>query len=379
MNTRWFAVSALVTSMGLAACSQEAADEAADADAMAPDAADTSDTQLADASEETWTVPRTEWGDPDLTGTWPLDSLSGTPFQRPEELGEQAYLTDEQYAERLEQQAVRAARADEEEESGKLGGGHWFEWDAPPMRQTSLIVEPANGRIPPMTEEGLARAAAMKSSWSEEVFEDLSDFNSLDRCITRGMPVTMINFPYNNGMQIYQSPGYVVIRTEMIHETRIIPVDGRAQLPDEFRPWLGSPRGHWEGDTLVIESSHFNGEAPMVIVGPSNAPVPTSTEMRITERLTLTGPNTIEYEAVVEDPTVLTAPWKMAFPIPRNDSYQLYEYACHEGNTLVPAYIRATSPRFAEMRGEEPGETETFDSAEWLALSVEEFAEEETE
>jgi hypothetical protein len=343
--------------MALVACSDATTDEAAGRP---------SETQLADASADGWTAPRTSWGDPDLRGTWPLESLSGTPFQRPEALGEQAFLTDEQYAERLAAQDARAAGYDEEEEAGKLGGGHWFEWNAAPMRQTSLIVEPSNGRVPPMNEVGLERAANMKSSWSEETFEWLGDFNALDRCITRGMPASMINFPYNNGVQIYQSPGYVVIRLELIHETRIIPLDGRPALPSNFKHWLGESRGHWEGQSLVIETTNFNGESPMVIVGPSNEPVPTSTSLQIRERLTPTGPDTIEYEAWIEDSEVLTGPWKMAFPWTRDESYELYEYACHEGNTVVPYYIRSTSPRFVNTTS---NDGEGFTAEEWLRTS----------
>jgi hypothetical protein len=357
VKTRISATSALTASLALAACSDPASEGATEA------AAQTGGVEV--AAVDGWTVPRTSWGDPDLRGMWPLESLSGTPFQRPVELGEQALLTDEQYAERQAAQDARAEGYDSEEEAGKLGGGHWFEWNADPLRQTSLIVEPANGRVPPMTPEGLERAANMKSSWSEETFEWLGDFNALDRCITRGMPATMINFPYNNGLEIFQSPGYVVMRHEMIHETRIIPVDGRAPLPATFKHWLGESRGRWDGDTLVVETTNFNGEFPMVIVGPSNEPVPTSTSMRIVERLTPTGPDTIQYEATIEDPEVLTGPWTMAFPWTRDESYVSYEYACHEGNTVVPYYIRSTSPRFLDAASAGEG----FDAENWLRTS----------
>jgi hypothetical protein len=295
-----------------------------------------------------WKLPRLPWGDPDLRGTWPL-AMGRTPMQRPEKLGTQAYLTDEEYAAASERAEQSAEAYDRENKANRIGQGHWSEFGAP-LHQTSLIVEPANGRVPPMTQEGQRRAANMKSSWSEQVFDDLSDFNSLDRCITRGLPASMIPFPYNNGLEIYQAPGYVVIRLELIHETRVIPVDGRSAAPKQIKQWLGEPRGHWEGDTLVIETANFNGESPMVVVGPSNQPVPTSTSLKITERLTRTGPNTIEYEANVEDPVVLTAPFTMKFPWTRNDGYQLFEYACHEDNSVVPNYIRATSPRFAKER-----------------------------
>jgi hypothetical protein len=301
------------------------------------------------ARPRSWTPPRTSWGDPDLRGTWPLDSAARTPFQRPEALGERALLTDAEYAAALKSAAELRSRFAKEEKAGKLGLGHWTEYGEP-LRQTSLITEPANGRLPPMTGQGRARAAGMKSSWSQKVFDDLSDFNSLDRCITRGMPASMLPFPYNNGVRIFQAPGYVAIQLELIHETRIIPLDGRAPLPGRMATWLGSSRGHFEGSTLVIETANFNGEAPMVIVGPTNQPVPTSRALRITERLTPTGPNTLQYEARVEDPDVLTAPWKMSFPWTRNDGYRIYEYACHEGNEQIGNYIKATSPRFAAAR-----------------------------
>ena len=321
----------LISCLHLIACS----------DTPSAQQADTGSSSLAAA----WAPPRTPWGDPDLQGQWPLDSLSGTSFERPVAFGEQAFLTEEQYAARVEQQAERAGAYDREDQEDRIGGGHWFEWNAPPLRQTSLIVEPANGRIPPMTEKGAALAVAMKSSWTEEVFTDIGDFNPLDRRITRGLPASMIPFPYNNGLQIVQSPGYVVMNHELIHETRIIPLDARPPLSDAIQPWLGSSRGHWEGDTLVIETGNFNGLSPMNIVAGPNG-VPTSTSLHIMERLTLTGPDTIQYEAFVEDPEMLTAPWKMAFPLTRNENYGMFEYACHEGNTVVDAYIRATNEQF---------------------------------
>jgi hypothetical protein len=196
----------------------------------------------------------------------------------------------------------------------------------------------------------------MHSSWSEKVFENRDDFNSLDHCVTRGLPASMIPFPYNNGLRIFQAPGHVAINLEMIHETRIIPLDGTARPPDAIRPWLGSSRGHFEGNTLVVETTNFNGGAPMVIVGPSNQPIPTSKSMKVVEHFTLYGPEQVFYEAWIEDPEVLSQPFKLGFPWRRDDSYQFFEYACHEGNTLVRAYITATSPRFEQWRKANGGE-----------------------
>lgn len=296
-----------------------------------------------------WEVPRTAWGDPDLRGTYPLDAVGRTPMQRPAQFGTRALLTDEEYAQAIEAARELEGDADREDQANVLGTGNWFEWGTP-LRQTSLITEPANGRIPEMTAQGREWAANMHSSWSKDVFDGLEDFNALDRCITRGMPASMIPFPYNNGLRVFQAPGHVAINLEMIHETRVIPLDGRAQLPGHMETWLGSSRGRWEGDTLVVETVNFNGESPMVIVGPSNEPVPTSKSLKVVEHFTPTGPGHVFYEAWVEDPEVLTAPFKLAFPWTRDDDYEAFEYACHEGNTTISAYITATSPRFAQWR-----------------------------
>jgi len=293
-------------------------------------------------------APRTAWGDPDLRGMWPLE-VGNTRMQRDPKYGDQAWLTDAEYAAALKAAQSRGEGADKEDQENKLGGGHWFEYGTV-LRQTSLIMQPANGRIPPMTARGEAMAKAMHSSWNNDLFSSTKDFNALDRCITRGMPASMIPFPYNNGLQIFQAPGYVVINLELIHETRIIPLDGRPAIPLAVKTWLGDSHGHWEGQTLVVETGNFNGESPMVIVGPSNAPVPTSTALHVTERFTPAGPNTLQYEARVEDPVVLTAPFTISYPWTRDDSYKSFEYACHEGNTLITAYIKATNPAFAADR-----------------------------
>ena len=301
-----------------------------------------------------WTPPKTPWGDPDLRGTWPLDELGRTPQQRPPQYGDRLYLTDEEYNKAMAAAQAGLKAAENEEKVNKLGGGHWFEGGVP-LRQTSLIVEPKNGRLPPLTDKGKQLAATMKSSWTETVFETPDDFNSLDRCITRGLPSSMIPFPYNNGVRIFQSPGYVVIQLEIVHETRIIPLDGRPQLPSHMQTWLGSSRGHFEGNTLVIDTTNFNGGAPMAIVSSRATSVPTSTQMHTVERLTPIDKDHIQYEMTVTDPDILTAPWKMSFPWTRNDKYQFFEYACAEGNEQTGNYIKATSPRFAAERARNGG------------------------
>src|SRR5690606_12411348 len=146
------------------------------------------------------------------------------PMQRPEAFGDRAFLDDEEYEAALREAADLAANYGREQEQNRLGSGHWYEWGQP-LRQTSLIVEPANGRITPLTEEGEARAGIMQGSWSGEIFSDISDINALDRCITSGIPACMVPFPYSNGVEIYQMPGHVVIRLNLIHDTRIIQID----------------------------------------------------------------------------------------------------------------------------------------------------------
>jgi hypothetical protein len=285
-----------------------------------------------------YVAPRTAWGDPDLAGMWPIDRLNGTPVQRPESFGERRFLTDEEYTERVARLAALNARYDQEISANKMGIGHWAEMGEP-NRLTSLIMEPANGRLPALTAEGERRSATMTSSWSNIPFDEVSDFNPLDRCITRGLPASMFPFMYNSGIEILQAPGYVVIRLELVHETRIVPLDGRPALAPEIRQWLGESRGRFDGDTLVIETTNFNGESPMLIVGPGGKPIPTSRELTIVERLTRVGADTIDYEIAVEDPVVLMAPWKAAFPLMRDSAYRFYEYACHEDNSAVRNFI----------------------------------------
>ena len=291
----------------------------------------------AQTSPRTWTPPVTAWGDPDLTGMWPITHLNGTPVQRPAEFGERRLLTDAELARREAQIATTRERT----------AGAWAEIGEP-NRLTSLIVEPPDGRLPALTAEGRRRSALMTSTWSDIVFADVDDFNPLDRCITRGLPASMFPFMYNSGMEIVQSPGYVLIRLEIIHETRIIPVDGRPPLSPAIRHWMGESRGRWEGRTLVVETTNFNGRTPMMIVGPGGNPIPTSESLRVIERFTRSGPDTIEYEIAVEDPVVLTAPWKAVFPWRRDPGYYIYEYGCHEGNQAISNVLR--NSRHAERQ-----------------------------
>ena len=276
-----------------------------------------------------WMPALTPWGDPDLTGLWPITHLNGTPVQRPTEFGERRLLTDQEFAKRQADVAANRIRL----------AGAWAEVGEA-NRLTSLVVDPPNGRLPALTAEGKRRAGTMTSSWSDMLFASVHDFNVLDRCITRGMPASMFPFMYNSGVEIMQAPGFVVIRFELIHETRVIPLDGRPRPGAAIRPWLGEPRGRWEGRTLVVETTNFNGRSPMLIVGPGGGGIPTSESLRVAERFTRVDENTIEYEMTVEDPIVLERPWKAAFPLKREPGYYLFEYACHEGNQAISNALR---------------------------------------
>ncbi len=292
-----------------------------------------------DAPPPGWEMPRTEWGDPDLRGSWPLDYLAGTPTSRSPRFGERRFLTDREYEDAFYDAEDAIGRYEEEEDANMMAMGHWNE-RGHPLRQTSLVMEPADGRIPAMTEEGQRRRAANANSNTRDVFDTMEDFGPFDRCMTRGMPSTMLTAAYNMGIRVWQSPGLVAIQTELIHETRLVYLDGRDPPPANMVYDLGYSVGHWEGDTLVIETSNFRP-----LMNGTN-----SGELHMVEHLTLMNPDQVRYEAWVEDPVVYTGPWKYDFPWARNDDYGMYEYACHEGNVQVRGYITATSPRFEEFR-----------------------------
>jgi hypothetical protein len=290
---------------------------------------------------------RTSWGDPDFRGTWPIDHLNGLPLQRTPEQGDRHFLTDEEYATRQQRIDALAARYENEESSDSIGQGHWVEMgDGSP--RTSLLVLPQNGRLPPMTEEGQRLSAAMRSSWrTGQDYDTWTDFDSWDRCITRGVPASMMPMMYNNGLRIFQSPGIVAIQMEMIHEVRVIPVDGRPALPVQIGNWLGESRGHWEdANTLVVETTNFRPGASATNIVTSGSPpandTPTSPQARLVERFSMTGPNSIVYETVYTDPVVFTAAWGTRLDWQRNDDYEFFEYACHEGNVQVRNYITAS-------------------------------------
>jgi hypothetical protein len=282
-----------------------------------------------------WTQPKTPWGDPDLQGMWPGELRA--PLQRPKELKDRTVLTDEELAKQQAQSARQAAIDNEEfaKPDAKITispPSYWVERGTP-SRQTSLIIDPPDGRLPEMTADGKVRLAATPAEWRgvANTWEDLSLYY---RCVTRGVIGTMMPSAYDNGNQIIQAPGYVIIRQEMIHETRVIPVDGRAHLSDHIRQYMGDSRGHWEGNTLVVETTNFtdktsiggNGVAYNGQGGRNSA------ALKVVERFTRTGPDTLDYKATIDDPKTWTRPWTIQIPFQRDVNYGFFEYACHEGN-----------------------------------------------
>ena len=288
-----------------------------------------------------YTVPRTSWGDPDLSGIWPGTEMVGVPMQRDEKLGLRNVLTDEEFAER-EAQFVRQDELDnadfELENAASTPGGavggpvspppHWLE-RGDPQRQASLVVDPPNGRTPPLTEAGQQRQAAVRAaSQGRGPADSYTDRSLYDRCITRGMVGSLTPAIYNAGNEIVQSPGYVVILNEMIHEARVVPLDGSAHPSPAIKQWVGDSRGRWDGDTLVVETTNFTDRTN---VGGARH----SDKLKITERYTRVDADTLVLRLTAEDPETWTAPWTLELPLQRDDSYGMFEYACHEGNLAM--------------------------------------------
>ena len=281
---------------------------------------------------------RTPWGDPDLQGTWTSEPELGLPFERPERFGTRQLLTDEEFADRRLQaeRQVQAALSEFDVETadttnaGAVGSAtspppHWLERGSA-SRRTSVLIEPSNGRLPPMTDAARSRAERARgvstNRNSNGPFDSWLDMGLYDRCITRGIPNAIFPTIYNSNTRIVQGPGYVAITYEMIHETRVIPVTARPRLSAEHRQYVGDSRGRWEGDTLVVESSNYR---------PDSTFRGASRDARIIERFTRADDETLRYEITVDDPATWTAPWTAALNLkPQADD--MYEYACHEGN-----------------------------------------------
>ncbi|MCB2065995.1 MAG: hypothetical protein KDE15_05065 [Erythrobacter sp.] len=314
-------------------------------------------TQLPPASND-YQPALTSWGEPDFRGGWPIDHLNGrTPFQRDPAQGNRQLLTEEEYASRTEAVEALEQRYQNEDESGTMGIGHWAEVAAA-NRRTSWITAPADGRLPAYTPEGQRLSDAMRSTWAAgQQFDWVDDFDSWDRCITRGLPASMFPFMYNNGMRIFQSPGLVALQMEMVHEVRMIPTDGSAHIPAQIGQWLGDSRGRWvDHNTLEVVTTNFRPGPSATNIGTTGSPrendTPVSPSARMTEWFHMTGPDQIIYEFTWEDPVVFTHPWSARLEWQRDDDYGMFEYACHEGNVQVRNYIMASRAERAAAAAE---------------------------
>ena len=281
--------------------------------------------------------PRTGWGDPDLQGVWDFRTI--TPLQRPEDLGDKAFLTAEEAAEREQAAVERDIRlwereAQRTEAGGNVGGYNNF-WMDNGTRfietlRTSLIIDPPNGRFPELTDEGRERARIDRGSFTVELPTTYTDLNTYDRCIqgfNAGPPIAPGG--YNQNVQIFQTPTHMVMLTEMVHTTRVIPLDGTPHLDDSVQQWSGDSRGHWEGDTLVVESRNF---------AQKRAWRGATENMTLVERFRRVDDGTLEYEYTVTDPETWKAPWTVNLPMVKND-LPMFEYACHEGNYSMEAML----------------------------------------
>jgi len=338
----------LIIGMGMMLATVAAQQTKAPAPATAPAAAKApaptaAASQAAPKPKAAYKQPLTSWGEPDISGMWPINHLVTSRLTRAASFGDRLYLTDEEF---------KAAQTRAEAQAKQRASGTLPSSESGPaaIRQTSLIVDPPNGQFPALTDYGKQLQSKMNSTYkpgkdAEMSYDSISDFGPWDRCITRGLPVSMEPRNYNNGIRITQSPGFVIITVEMAHESRIVPTTPMPKLDSAIKQWLGESRGHWEGNTLVIETTNFNGQTELTSAGVPGSPgplQPSSTSMTTIERITRTGPDTGEYSIKVIDPTVLaTGSFTVAYPMMLDNSYQIFEYGCHEGNTAVRQYIEA--------------------------------------
>jgi len=290
-----------------------------------------------------YTAPRTPWGDPDIQGLFTTDDELGVPFERPAAMGTRQTVTDAEFADR-EAQAARQAATDAEEfiappaaPAGRAGGrggnpeggggvgppNHWLE-RGKPSRRTSIVIDPPDGRIPFLNAEAQKRStvAVNARTSGQKPYDGPEALDLYDRCITRGLPHVIFPTIYNNTSQIVQGPGYVAIRYEMIHDTRVIPIGSGPHIASSMKQYVGDSRGHWDGDTLVVESQNFSDKTNYRGSGAT---------LRTVERFTRVGKDRIDFQVTVNDPHTFVRPWTAALPMVTSEG-PIYEYACHEAN-----------------------------------------------
>jgi hypothetical protein len=283
------------------------------------------------AAAKSFTPVRTAWGDPDLQGIYTNKDESGIPFERPGQFDGKsiADVGDQELAELVAERAKAALDRAPGIGGADTGAGptHWYENYNAKNSRPWMVIDPPDGKIPALTPEGQARAravAARGSSFGGGPFNGPESFSLYDRCITRGIPGSMMPAIYGNSYQIVQAPGLIAIRYEMIHETRIVPLDGRPHLSQNIRAYMGDARGHFEGKTLVVETTNFKNLSAYRETNPA--------AVHLVERFTPVAPGKIEWSVTVDDATTYTKPWTFAMNLSKDDTQPPFEYACHEGN-----------------------------------------------
>ena len=280
------------------------------------------ETTAAKAKDPNWKGPRTSWGDPDLDGTWTSDDMRGIPVSRPAAQADRESLTPEEFARRAGGDEASRDRAVNQETFLRN------EFVVRTFGYSSFVIDPPNGQIPAVTPAAQARRKAMANvgTFGNGPFNTFEDFTLYDRCITRGIG-GILPVLYGNGIRIAQTPNAVIISYEMIHDTRVIPLDGRPHIGSGIKQYMGDARGHFEGDTLVVETTNFTDRTSIAGLH--------SDRLTLTERFTRIDPDMIDYRITVDDPATYAAPFTLRLTITQQPNYQLYEYSCHEGNGAV--------------------------------------------
>jgi hypothetical protein len=285
----------------------------------------------AEPASRPWTQPKTPWGDPDLEGVWTTDNNFSVPLERPAEVAGKEVLEGAELENALRARAKSIAALADGGPGVGAGPTHWYENLKARSRRSSLIIAPADGRLPALTQEARQRAAsAAEARRGRGPADSWEDRNLWDRCITVGLPSVMFPTGYNNNVQILQAPGYVTITHEMMHDTRVIPLDGRPHVSPAIRHYMGDSRGRWEGNTLVIDVTNFH---------PSTNYRGSAGTLHLVERYTRTAPDAIRYEVTIDDPHTFARPWTAVLDLEPQGS--MFEYACHEGNRGLENILRA--------------------------------------
>jgi hypothetical protein len=296
-----------------------------------------------------WELPRFSWGDPNLEGTFTSRDMSGIPMDRPAQFGTRETLNTEELLERINGgpgaiASLRAGAEFEGEARLQLSALDSSEVGTRTFGYTSYIIEPANGQIPALTAEGRQRQGSASGGQSTGPFFTTEDFSYYDRCITRGVTGSILPSLYGDAMRIVQSPTEVAITYEMLHDTRIIPLDDRPFPDDGVRQYMGISRGHFEGDTLVVETRNFTDKLTLGRMVHSEDAV-------LTERFTRIDPDMINYVVTVDDPRTFETPWTFRMTLTTQPDYEVLEYSCHEGNFFVANALRAEQ-RYQERAAE---------------------------